>query len=89
MMPAAIDLLEQLCVFDPRVGRLSAENALEHRYVQQFHDTAAETTAHQNVTLEVDDYDKKSTSFYRQELYQLANRWPTGAGGRSQRFGGF
>lgn len=80
-LDTAINLLEKLLIFDPRNGRISAVEALEHKYVSQFHDPAAETVAKKVVELDLDDYDKKSTNFYRQELYE---KWHRG-GGNSRR----
>jgi p38 MAP kinase len=37
----AIDLLEQMLVFDPQ-GRIDCVNSLEHRYMAEYHDLANE-----------------------------------------------
>jgi hypothetical protein len=36
----------------------------------QFHDPASEDAAPQPVLIDIDDNDKKSTSIYREKLYQ-------------------
>jgi mitogen-activated protein kinase 7 len=41
--PQAIDLLSKLLVFDPK-KRLTAEQALEHPYMQELHDAEDEPT---------------------------------------------
>ena len=65
----AIDLMIALLHFEPE-KRVSAEGALAHRYIQQFHDPTAERVAERIVRPSIDDDDKKSTAFYRDKLYQ-------------------
>jgi len=67
-MDDALDLLKQLLHFDPR-KRPTAEQALEHEYVKQFHDANAEHTALRKVRVMIDDNTKKSTAVYRERLY--------------------
>lgn len=70
----AIDLMIGLLHFEPH-KRLTAEEALQHRYIQQFHDPAAERIAERKVLPSIDDDDKKSTAFYRDQLYrQISDR---------------
>ena len=59
----AIDLMMQLLRFNPD-DRLTAEQALEHRYVAQFHDPAVERKAAKCVQVPIDDNEKKNTSMY-------------------------
>ena len=59
----AIDLMMQLLRFNPD-DRLTAEQALEHRYVAQFHDPAVERKASKCVQVPIDDNEKKNTSMY-------------------------
>ena len=69
----AIDLMIQLLHFLPD-KRISAEKALEHRYLGQFHDPSVERRAAQPVRPDICDDDKKSTAFYRERLYDKVNR---------------
>lgn len=64
----AVDLLIQLLRFNPK-HRVSAEQALEHPYVQQFHDPVAERSATRCVSVPVSDDEKRSTNYYRDQLY--------------------
>jgi len=64
----AIDLLQKLLSFTPQ-HRISAEGALDHPYVAQFHDPAVERVADFAVQVPIDDKEKKTTSQYRQQLY--------------------
>mmetsp|Transcript_50027 Transcript_50027/g.82939 ORF Transcript_50027/g.82939 Transcript_50027/m.82939 type:complete len:368 (-) Transcript_50027:336-1439(-) len=66
--PEAIDLLKRLLAFHPG-KRPTAEQALEHPYVAQFHDLSAERRALRKVEVQIDDNDKKSTAIYRERLY--------------------
>mmetsp|Transcript_26656 Transcript_26656/g.67792 ORF Transcript_26656/g.67792 Transcript_26656/m.67792 type:complete len:389 (+) Transcript_26656:140-1306(+) len=65
----AIDLLMLLLRFNPD-ERVSAEQALDHPYVAQFHDPAVERKANKCVQVPIDDNDKKNTSVYRDFLYK-------------------
>ena len=64
----AVDLLIHLLHFEPH-KRLSATEALAHPYVAQFHDPSAERTAPRPVKRLADEQEKKSTNFYREQLY--------------------
>ena len=71
--------------------RLTAEKALQHRYLQQLHDPAAERVADRKVHPSIDDDDKKPTAFYRDQLYKQINSRRAGYGaygGDSGRDGG-
>ena len=84
--PDAIDLMIGLLSFEPE-KRLTAEGALEHRYIQQFHDPAAERTAASVVHMTIDDDAKMTTAFYRDKLYSdfCDKRKTYGGGGDSGR----
>ena len=71
----AIDLLIHLLHFDPE-KRLTAAAALDHPYIAQFHDPSVERVAKTVVKPPVPDDDKKSTNFYRDQLYNL-NQYKT------------
>ena len=79
----AIDLMIRLLEFDPN-KRITAQQALEHPYIAQFHDPSVERDAPMKVTIEVDDDDKKSTAYYRDELYKLVSRERGQSGGSSR-----
>ena len=70
--PDAVSLLARLLVFDPR-KRFSAQDALQCQYVGAFHDPRSEINAvfKVNSRLHLDDNQKRSTSVYRDQLYQL------------------
>ena len=65
----SLDLLTKLMQFNP-TKRMTAEQGLVHAYCAQFHDEKTETRASQPVVIEIDDNDKKTTSFYRDRLYE-------------------
>eukprot|EP00951_Prasinocladus_malaysianus_P021916 scaffold182242_cov48-Prasinocladus_malaysianus.AAC.1 len=64
----AADLLKRLLHFNPK-KRISAEDALRHPYVAQFHNTADEPSCSRRVTIPIDDNTKYSISEYREKLY--------------------
>ncbi len=66
----AIDLLIHLLHFKPDAPRMSAKEALEHKYIEQFHDPAVERVATRVVNPPLNDDDKKSMQFYRSEMYK-------------------
>uniref|UniRef100_A0A7S2JQ84 Protein kinase domain-containing protein n=1 Tax=Haptolina brevifila TaxID=156173 RepID=A0A7S2JQ84_9EUKA len=75
----AIDLLEKLMQWDP-AKRLTAREGMMHPYCKQFLETDPYTTdplnrvSKKKVTTPFDDNDKKSTSVYREKLYELIEK---------------
>ncbi|XP_076412243.1 mitogen-activated protein kinase 15 isoform X10 [Peromyscus maniculatus bairdii] len=68
--PEALDLLKRLLAFAPD-KRLSAEQALQHPYVQRFHCPDREWTRGSDVRLPVHEGDQLSAPEYRNRLYQM------------------
>ncbi|XP_072855677.2 mitogen-activated protein kinase 15 isoform X1 [Pogona vitticeps] len=68
--PQALDLLKQLLVFNPE-KRLTAEEALEHPYVQRFHCPSKEPALDHSVVLPLDDDVQLSVAEYRNKLYEM------------------
>eukprot|EP00793_Prasinoderma_coloniale_P003238 PRCOL_00005873-RA len=66
--PEALDLLRRLLQFNPH-KRLSAEEALRHPYVAQFHNPADEPACDRIITIPIDDNTKYSIGEYRDKLY--------------------
>ncbi|SBS87284.1 mitogen-activated protein kinase 1, putative [Plasmodium ovale] len=64
----SIDLLQKLLQFNP-TKRISAENALKHKYVEQFHSLIEEPTCRKVITVPVDDGTKYKVNFYRNIVY--------------------
>eukprot|EP01023_Acetabularia_acetabulum_P021148 TRINITY_DN21067_c0_g1_i9.p1 TRINITY_DN21067_c0_g1~~TRINITY_DN21067_c0_g1_i9.p1 ORF type:complete len:241 (+),score=31.23 TRINITY_DN21067_c0_g1_i9:229-951(+) len=64
----ALDLMRKLLQFNPE-DRLSAEEALRHPYVRQFHNSADEPVRRHPITIPIDDNVKYSISEYREMLY--------------------
>ncbi|KAG8134142.1 hypothetical protein E2320_011849 [Naja naja] len=77
--PQALDLLKRLLVFNPE-KRLTAEEALEHPYVQRFHCAAKEPALNYSVTLPLADDVQLSVAEYRNRVYEV----PKGPGMASQ-----
>ncbi|EDL29511.1 mitogen-activated protein kinase 15, partial [Mus musculus] len=68
--PEALDLLKRLLAFAPD-KRLSAEQALQHPYVQRFHCPDREWARESDVRLPVHEGDQLSAPEYRKRLYQI------------------
>jgi mitogen-activated protein kinase 15 len=66
--PEALDLLKRLLVFNP-ARRLSAEEALRHPYVSQFHNPADEPRAEGTISIPIDDNTRFGVGEYRDKLY--------------------
>ncbi|MEW5317576.1 MAG: hypothetical protein WDW38_008862 [Sanguina aurantia] len=64
----ALDLLRHLLVFNPS-KRLTAQQALEHPYVAQFHNPAEEIACPVNIVLPISDNTKYTVVEYRDRLY--------------------
>ncbi|KAJ4456700.1 putative Extracellular signal-regulated kinase 2 [Paratrimastix pyriformis] len=68
--PEALDLLRKLLQFNPN-KRLSAEQALAHPYLAQFHIPAEEPSCERPIRLSIDDDTKFSVNEYREHLYNF------------------
>uniref|UniRef100_A0A7S0VD35 Mitogen-activated protein kinase n=1 Tax=Polytomella parva TaxID=51329 RepID=A0A7S0VD35_9CHLO len=66
--PEAADLLKRLLVFNPS-RRLTAEQALRHPYVAQFHNSAEEPVCGRTLVLPISDNTKYTVTEYRERLY--------------------
>lgn len=66
----AIDLFEKLIRFNPD-KRITAEEALKHEYVAQFHNEDEEPICKHKIVVPIDDNKKFSISEYRTKLYNL------------------
>jgi len=66
--PDAIDLISRLLTFSPD-KRLTAEEALRHPFVSQFHSPADEPICEHSITLPISDDVKYSVAEYRDSLY--------------------
>jgi len=65
---ATLDLLRKLLMFSPD-RRITAEEALEHPYLSQFHVPEEEPSFGGVVQVPLDDNEKMSVAAYREELY--------------------
>jgi mitogen-activated protein kinase 15 len=65
----ALDLLRQSLQFNPE-KRITAEQALEHPYVEQFHDLALEPACEFIIQIAISDDTKLSIKEYRDALYK-------------------
>lgn len=64
----AIDLLKRLLVFNPN-NRLTAEEALKHKYVEQFSSPEEEIVCESIIRIPMNDNKKFSIREYREALY--------------------
>lgn len=67
----AIDLIKKLTCFNPS-SRLTAEKALEHPYVKQFHSPKKEVVASRPIHISLDDSKKFTVRDYKNQLYREA-----------------
>ena len=65
---AADDLLRRCLAFNP-TKRITAEEALRHPYVAQFHNPSDEPACRKAVSAPIDDNTKYSIAQYREKLY--------------------
>eukprot|EP01053_Blabericola_migrator_P011437 Blabericola_migrator_1__11436@NODE_679_length_6909_cov_149_679480_g493_i0_p1_GENE_NODE_679_length_6909_cov_149_679480_g493_i0NODE_679_length_6909_cov_149_679480_g493_i0_p1_ORF_typecomplete_len460_score53_67Pkinase/PF00069_25/2e69Pkinase_Tyr/PF07714_17/3_3e39Kinaselike/PF14531_6/1_5e12Kdo/PF06293_14/9_9e09Pkinase_fungal/PF17667_1/1_1e07WaaY/PF06176_11/5_4e05RIO1/PF01163_22/0_0011FTA2/PF13095_6/0_11APH/PF01636_23/0_14_NODE_679_length_6909_cov_149_679480_g493_i027274106 len=64
----ALDLLKQLLQFNP-TKRISAEDALKHAYVAQFHNPDDEPSCNRVIRIPIDDNVKYDIDEYRDKVY--------------------
>ena len=69
----ALDLLRSLLQFNPG-RRLTAEQALRHPYVAQFHNAEDEPVCTRRINIPIDDNQKFSIREYRNKLYSDIHR---------------
>ena len=69
----ALDLLRNLLQFNPH-RRLTAEQALRHPYVAQFHNPEDEPVCTRRINIPIDDNQKFSIREYRNKLYADIHR---------------
>ena len=62
------DLLSKLLEFNPN-KRISAEEALRHPYLAQFHNPADEPSCDHIISIPIDDNTKYTIQEYREKLY--------------------
>jgi mitogen-activated protein kinase 15 len=65
----ALDILRLMLQFNPN-KRLTAEDALKHPFVAQFHNPDEETVCEREIKIAIDDDHKYSIADYRNQLYQ-------------------
>ena len=66
-------LLERLLCFNHE-ARITADEALKHPHLSQFHDPSQELAASFRVHVPIDDNAKKGTAVYRESLYNEIRR---------------
>eukprot|EP01133_Synstelium_polycarpum_P008475 gene8475-9967_t len=66
--PEALDLLRRLLHFNPD-KRITADGALQHPFVLQFHSTLEEPSVNRIIKIPIDDSQKFPISEYRNKLY--------------------
>jgi len=65
----ALDFLKQLLQFNPN-QRITAEQAMEHPFVAQFHAPEEEPTCDRVISISINDNEKSSIQEYRLKLYE-------------------
>ncbi|GIQ90486.1 hypothetical protein KIPB_013294, partial [Kipferlia bialata] len=66
--PDALDLLRKMLAFNP-AKRISAQEALAHPYLDQFHNEDEEPARDSPIEIIIADDEKMSVSVYRDRLY--------------------
>jgi len=79
--PEGLDLLKKLLNFNPS-KRITAEEALKHTYVAQFHNEADEQPLTRGIKIPLDDNQKYSVNDYRERLYLEIHKRKKAAHGR-------
>ncbi|EGR29236.1 protein kinase domain protein [Ichthyophthirius multifiliis] len=64
----SLDLLKKLLTFNPKL-RFTAEQALEHKYVNEFHNIQEEHVCNKPIEIPLNDHEKFSIKKYREALY--------------------
>ena len=67
--PDALDLLRKCLTFNPE-KRISVEDALQHKYVEQFHCMEDEVTCDKIIKIPINDNTKLSLKRYRDAIYE-------------------
>lgn len=70
----ALDLMRRLLNFNPE-KRLSAEEALRHPYLCEFHNPVEETVSESAIRVPIDDNIKHSVNEYRSKIYEDIIKW--------------
>ena len=64
----ALDLMDKLLLVSPN-NRLDVQQALEHSYLNQFHNDANEPICKKKINISIDDNKKFSIREYRMKIY--------------------
>lgn len=71
--PIILDFLNKLIQFNP-AKRLTAEEALDHPYMSDFHNIKEEIVSDKKILIPLDDTQKYSLQEYRQKLYDVVKQ---------------
>eukprot|EP00347_Sterkiella_histriomuscorum_P014899 403359091 len=71
--PQAHDFISKLLIFRPS-KRMTAVQALNHPYLQRFHNEADEPVCNKDINVPLDDNKKFEVKKYREELYKFIER---------------